>query len=87
MHAPPGLEVRDDAFDHVPHLVDRGVEFFLPVKQFTSGRFAEWGGGSGANEAFVTNEVFSAGVAVGSRRSADKMGRVDDRPKRAWSPR
>lgn len=40
MHAAPRLEMGDHLFDDVSHLVDRGVELFLPVKEFTSPWFA-----------------------------------------------
>lgn len=34
VHTPPGLEVGDGPFDHVTHLVDRGVELFCQSTSF-----------------------------------------------------
>ena len=38
---PPGLEVRDDLFDHVTDLVDLRVERLLPVQQVPVSGFPE----------------------------------------------
>jgi hypothetical protein len=38
--ASPRFELGDRAFDHVANLVDRSVEFFLPVEEFFAGWLA-----------------------------------------------
>jgi hypothetical protein len=40
VHASPRFELGDRAFDYVANLVDRGVEFFLPVEEFSAGWLA-----------------------------------------------
>jgi hypothetical protein len=46
----------DRAFDHVTNLVDRGVEFFLPVEKLTAGWFAVRGGDAGSDVALIGAE-------------------------------
>lgn len=58
VHASPGLVVGGGAFDDVPHLVDRGVEFFLPIDELSARRLAERVGGSGSDIAFAVGEAW-----------------------------
>jgi hypothetical protein len=57
VHAPPGLEVGDRAFDHIADLVDGGVEFLLPIEEFSAGRLPERGGYTGPDVALSASAV------------------------------
>jgi hypothetical protein len=60
MHTTSDLEMEDHLFDDVPYLVDRRVELFLPVKEFTTGGFAIRGRNFGSQITSITEGVFLA---------------------------
>ena len=60
VHASPRLELRDRAFDHVANLVDRGVEFFLPVEEFSAGWLAIRGDDAGSDVTLIADGVVIA---------------------------
>ena len=60
VHASPCLEVGDCAFDHVTNLVDRSVEFFLPVEELSAGWLAIRSGDAGPDITFIADGVVIA---------------------------
>jgi len=57
VHASPRFELGDRAFDHVANLVDRCVEFFLPVEEFSAGWLAIRGEDACSDVTFIADCV------------------------------
>jgi hypothetical protein len=59
VHASPRFELGNRAFDHVANLVDRSVEFFLPVEEFSAGWLAIRGEDSCSDVTLITDALSS----------------------------
>lgn len=60
VHASPGFEIGDGAFDHVADLVDSRIEFFLPVEEFSAGWLTIRGDNPGSKVTLVAKRVVIA---------------------------